>query len=353
MTTPGALLPSNYAEVLADLKARVRSAQLGAATSVNRELITLYLDIGRRLATQDRSWGNKVVERLARDLKAEFPEMAGFSRTNLFYMRQVYSAWAEADDSVQQLVGLIPWGHHLALVSKVDDPDVRAWYLAKAVEHGWSRSVLTLQIESRLYERQGKALTNFPATLPAPQCDLAQQTLKDPYVFDFLTIGNDARERDLEQGLLDHIQRFLLELGVGFAFVGRQIHLEVGEQDFYVDLLFYHLKLRCFVVIELKAVPFEPEFAGKLNFYLSAVDDLLRHPADEPTIGLLLCKARNRLVVEYALRDIDKPMGVAEWKTRLVDTLPEELRGSLPTIEEIEAELAADDAGAGEGDAEG
>jgi predicted nuclease of restriction endonuclease-like (RecB) superfamily len=343
VTTSRSILPGNYAEVLADLKAKVSVTQLRAAAAMNRELVGLYMEIGRQLAAQDSGWGTKVVEHLARDLKSAFPEMAGFSRTNLFYMKQVYLAWKDADESVQQAVGLIPWGHHLALVSKVPDPAVRAWYLKATVEHGWSRAVLTMQVESGLHLRSGKAVTNFKKTLPAETSDLAQQTLKDPYVFDFLTLGKAARERQLEQGLMDHVQRFLLEMGVGFAFVGRQVHLDVAGDDFYIDLLFYHLKLRCFVVIELKAVPFQPEFAGKLNFYLSAVDDMLRHPGDGPTIGLILCKSKSRVLVEYALRDIAKPMGVAEWQTRIVEALPDDLVGSLPTVEELEAELALDD----------
>lgn len=333
------LLPTNYTAVLADLKAKVGATQLQAAASVNRELVGLYLEIGRQLAAQDTSWGTKVVEQLARDLKAAFPEMSGFSRTNLFYMKQVYLAWKDADESVQQAVGLIPWGHHLLLVARLPDPSVRAWYLMATVEHGWSRGVLAMQIETRLCERSGKALTNFQKSLPPEKSDLAQQTLKDPYVFDFLTLGSSAREHQLEQGLIDHIQKFLLALGVGFAFVGRQVHLEVAGEDFYLDLLFYHLKLRCFVVIELKAVPFQAEFAGKLNFYLSAVDDLFRHPTDGPTIGLILCKSKKRVLVEYALRDLAKPIGVAEWQTKLVEALPEDLRGSLPSVEELESEL--------------
>ena len=332
------LLPSNYAVVLASLKAQVRSAQTKAATSVNRELLALYIEIGRQLTEQHR-WGGAIVERLARDLRAEFPNMSGFSRTNLFYMKKVHAAWADADPKVQQLVGQVPWGHHIALVSKVKAPQARLFYLSQAIEHGWSRSMLTIQIETRLHERQGRALTNFADTLAPADSDLAQQTLKDPYIFDFLTLAADARERELEEGLVDHIQRFLMELGVGFAFVGRQVHLEVSDQDFYLDLLFYHLKLRCFVVIELKAGTFKPEFAGKLNFYLSAVDDQMRQALDGPTIGLLLCKEKNHLLVEYALRDMSKPLGVAEWQTQLVEQLPEGLRGSLPTIEELEAEL--------------
>jgi predicted nuclease of restriction endonuclease-like (RecB) superfamily len=233
----------------------------------------------------------------------------------------------------------IPWGHNLLLLAKLKEPAIRLWYAHKAVEHGWSRAVLTHQIEARLHEREGKALNNFQNTLPPPLSDLAEQTLKDPYNFDFLTLSTDAHERDLEGGLLEHIQKFLLELGVGFAFVARQHHLEVSGQDYYLDLLFYHLRLRCFVVIDLKMKTFEAEYAGKMNFYLSAIDDQLRHPDDKPSIGLLLCKERDRVTVEYALRDMKKPIGVAQWQTKLVESLPTHLKGSLPTIAEIEAEL--------------
>ncbi len=335
-------MPSNYAEILSDLKARVRAAQLRAASSVNQELLGLYLHIGKLIVEQVRAagWGDKVVERLASDLRAAFPEMHGFSRSNLFYMRQVYEAWADADETVQQLVGRIPWGHHLVLLAKVRDPAVRTLYLQETVAHGWSRAVLTVQIETRLHERKGKAVTNFMRTLAPLDSDLAQQSLKDPYIFDFLSVGEEIQERQLEDALIGHIQRFLLELGVGFAFVGRQVHLEVAGEDFYVDLLFYHLRLRCFVVIELKAVPFKAEFAGKLNLYLSAVDAQYRHEDDRPTIGLLLCKSKNRLVAEYALRNVTTPIGVADWEARISESLPEELKGSLPTVEQIEAELA-------------
>lgn len=337
------LLPAGYGKLLRELKGRILSAQAKAAIAVNTELIALYLYIGRRLAEQERKagWGEKVVERLARDLRNTFPGMKGFSRTNLFYMRQIYLAWADADESVQQLVGQIPWGHHMVLLTRLSEPAVRAWYLEQTVACGWSRAVLTLQIESRLHRRQGKALNNFSRTLSASQSALAQQTLKDPYVFDFLVLGTEVHERELELALIEHVQRFLLELGVGFAFVGRQVHLQVGQEDFYVDLLFYHLKLRCYVVIELKAVPFKPEFAGKMNFYLSAVDAQMRHPDDQPSIGLLLCKSKEHLVVEYALRDVSKPIGVAEWETRLVESLPDELKGILPTVQQIEEELGA------------
>jgi predicted nuclease of restriction endonuclease-like (RecB) superfamily len=236
-------------------------------------------------------------------------------------------------------VAEIPWGHNQVLLFKLKDPNQRLWYAAKTLEHGWSRAILTLQIESDLYARQGKAISNFAGTLPAPQSDLAQQSLKDPYVFDFLTLHDEAVERELETGLVDHIQKFLLELGAGFAFVGRQVCLVVGDDEFYLDLLFYHLRLRCFVIIDLKMRKFTPEDAGKMNFYLSAVDSQLRHPADAPSIGLILCKTRDRITAEYALRDIAKPIGVAEWQTKLVHSLPEPLKGSLPSIEQIEAEL--------------
>jgi predicted nuclease of restriction endonuclease-like (RecB) superfamily len=338
MTVPP--LPADYAQVLTDLKTRIRSAQARAGLSVNRELVLLYWHIGRQIlkSQKRKGWGAKVIDRLSRDLTHEFPDMKGFSPRNLKYMRAFAEAWPE-EPIVQQLAAQLPWFHNCVLLDKVSGADERLWYVRAAIEHGWSRNVLVIQIESELYQRQGKALTNFRRALPPPQSDLAQQTLKDPYVFDFLTIDNKARERDLEQGLVDHIQRFLLELGVGFAFVGRQIRLAVGGEDFYLDLLFYHLRLRCYVLVELKAVPFQPEFAGKMNFYLSAIDAQLRHEDDRPSIGLLLCKSKNRVLVEYALRDVRKPIGVAAWKTRLVRSLPRELKGSLPTIKELETEL--------------
>jgi predicted nuclease of restriction endonuclease-like (RecB) superfamily len=242
---------------------------------------------------------------------------------------------------VKQLVSQLPWGHIIRLLQRVKDANAREWYMRMAAEHGWSRSVLELQIDGQAHARQGKAITNFEATLPPVDSDMAAQVFKDPYVFDFLGTADPRREREVELALVDHIQRFLLELGTGFAFVGRQVHLEFASHDYFVDLLFYHLKLRCFVVIELKAVPFGPGFVGQLNLYLSAVDDLLRHPDDKPSIGLLLCRSKDKLVVEYALRDLRKPIGVAEWETRLVEKLPDELKGTLPTVEEIEAELGA------------
>lgn len=242
---------------------------------------------------------------------------------------------------MQQLAAQIPWFHNCVLLDKVAKPSEREWYIRKAIEHGWSRNVLVHQIESGLMRRQGQAITNFKATLPSPQSDLAHETLKDPYLFDFLSIGEEAHEREIERELVKHITNFLLELGAGFSYVGKQYHMEVGGEDFYIDLLFYHLKLRCYVLIELKAGPFKPEYAGKLNFYLSAVDAQLRHESDNPSIGLILCKDKNKLVAEYALKDIAKPVGVSEYS--LVEAIPEELKTSLPTVEQLEAELAGEE----------
>ena len=333
-------LPPGYAPLLADLKARVRAAQVRAVLSVNRELILLYWHIGGRIlrCQREEGWGAKVVDRLAKDLRAEFPEMAGFSPRNLKYMRAFAAAYADSE-FVQQVVAQIPWGHNLLLLNKLKQPELREWYATKTLEHGWSRAVLSAQMQTKAHARAGKALTNFKRTLPPPQSDLAQQALKDPYTFDFLTLSAEARERELEQGLVDHIQKFLLELGVGFAFVGRQVHLEVGREDYYLDLLFYHLKLRCYVVIDLKMEPFKPEFAGKMNFYLSAVDDRMCGPQDQPTIGLLLCRDKNRITVEYALRHMTKPIGVAQWRTRLVESLPKKLQGALPSVKVLKTEL--------------
>jgi len=362
---PSAALPVGYANLLTDLKARVRAAQLRAAVSVNRELILLYWDIGKIIveAQNTKGYGKQVVEQLAEDLHAAFPKMDGFSPRNVWRMRAFYLAWTDESQKHQQPAGNldskilpqlvaeldgqnlpqpvaeIPWGHNVWLLEKISNPILRLWYAHKTIEHGWSRAVLTHHIETELHKREGKAVTNFKRTLPPPQSDLAEQTLKDPYNFDFLTLHSDAHERDLEKGLLDHIQKFLLELGVGFAFVGRQYHMEISGQDYYLDLLFYHLRLRCYIVIDLKMKTFEPEFAGKMNFYLSAVDDQLRHADDKPSIGLLLCKERDHVTVEYALRDLKKPIGVAQWQTKLVESLPKNLKGSLPTVAEIEAEL--------------
>ncbi|MGF6780874.1 putative nuclease of restriction endonuclease-like (RecB) superfamily [Paraburkholderia sp. GAS334] len=302
----------------------------------------LYWQIGRDIAQrqQAQGWGAKVIDRLARDLRSAFPDMRGFSPRNLKYMRAFAQAWPDGE-FVQQAAAQLPWFHLCTLLDKLTSREEREWYAAKAVEHGWSRNVLVMQIETRVRERQGNAVTNFPERLPSPQSDLARDSLKDPYIFDFLGLGEDAQERDLEHALTRHITRFLLELGAGFAFVGRQYRLEVGGDEFFVDLLFYHLKLRCYVVVELKATPFRPEYAGQLNFYLSAIDAQLKFPDDQPTIGLLLCKEQNRLVAEYALRGIAKPMGVAEYQ--LLREIPQPLATELPSIEEIEAELRDED----------
>jgi predicted nuclease of restriction endonuclease-like (RecB) superfamily len=320
------------------LKAEIRLAQLRAASAAGRELMLMYWRIGRDILDRQgrEGWGARVIDRLAQDLHAEFPAMKGFSPRNLKYMRAFAEAWPEPE-IVQQLLHKVPWFHLCTVLDKLGTREAREWYLARAVEHGWSRSILVLQIETNARERTGRATTNFEARLPPLQSDLARETLKDPYRFDFLGIGDEAQERAVEDALMAHISRFLLELGAGFAFVGRQVHLEVGGEDFYLDLLFYHLRLRCYVVVELKAGEFRPEHVGKLNFYLSAVDAQLRDERDGATIGLILCKTQNRIIAEYALRDTNKPIGVAEYL--LVQALPKALETSLPSIEQLEREL--------------
>jgi predicted nuclease of restriction endonuclease-like (RecB) superfamily len=330
--------PQSYADLVFELKQRITAARLRAALSVNRELILLYWGIGRDILARQRNegWGARIIGRLADDLRKAFPEMTGLSARNLSYMRAFAEAWSDRE-FVQQVVALLPWGHNVRLLDAVRATAEREWYAMQAIENGWSRNVLVHQIESGLFGRQGAALTNFPRTLPTEQSELAQQILKDPYSFDFLSLGPEMLERDLERGLTEHLSALVLELGKGFAFVGRQYHLEVGGQDYYLDLLFYHLRLRCFVIIDLKIEGFKPEFAGKMNFYLSAADDQLRHPDDQPTIGIILCKGRNAVIVEYALRDTSKPMGVAAY--RLSPTLPDQLRDELPTAAEFAREF--------------
>ena len=327
-----------YASLLAELKERIRGVRLMAAVAINRELILLYWSIGRDILARQTAegWGSRVINRLAEDLRRDFPEMTGLSPRNLKYMRTFAEAFPD-EAIVQQVVAQLPWGHNIKLVEGLKDSVERLWYARQAVEHGWSRNVLIHQIESGLYRRQGKALTNFARTLPTPQSDLAQELIKDPYSFDFLAFGAELSERELERGLLEHLRSLILELGKGFAFVGSQYHLYVAGQDYYLDLLFYHLRLRCFVVIELKIEDFKPEFAGKMNFYLSAVDDQLRHKTDAPSIGIILCKGKNEVVVEYALRDSTKPMGVAAY--RLSTALPEALQAELPTESEFAREF--------------
>ncbi|MDP2177649.1 PDDEXK nuclease domain-containing protein [Methylicorpusculum sp.] len=335
------MAPADYQQWLSRLKVRILSAQQRAALAVNQQLISLYWQIGNDILQRqhEQGWGSKGIDRLARDLRQAFPEMKGFSRSNLLYMRSFSETWPDFEQNpiVQQAVGQIPWGHNLVLLSKVKKREQRLAYAQSAQQYCWSRNVLVHQIESRLLERQGNATTNFVQTLPAPHSELAQQTLKDPYVFDFLSMGAEAHERDIEQALTQHISQFLLELGAGFAFVGKQVPLEIGGQDFYLDLLFYHLKLRCYLVIELKSGDFNPSHVGQLSFYLTAVDEHFKTEQDAPTIGLLLCKSRNKIIAEYALRDNSKPIGVAEYQ--IAQSLPEDFADKLPSIERLEQEL--------------
>lgn len=330
--------PEDYETFLHALKERIRTAQVRAALAVNRELTLLYWQIGQDilLRQQQQGWGAKVVTKLAKDLQKEFPAIKGFSRTNLLYMRAFAEAYPD-EAIVQQVAGQIPWFHNCTLLDKVKDPQERLWYIQKTIQQGWSRSVLIHQLERGVYQRQGEAMTNFQKTLPQPQSDLAQQVLRDPYNFDFLSLGKEAQERELENALVKHIREFLLELGVGFAFIGSQFPIQVSGKEYRLDLLFYHFRLHCFVVIDLKTVEFEPEFSGKMNFYVSAVDDLMRNPQDNPTIGIVLCKTQDNTIVEYALRDVNKPIGVSTYQLR--DALPESLKGNLPTIEELETQL--------------
>lgn len=334
--------PEGYADWLADLKARIHGAQQRAALAVNRELVLLYWQIGRDILARqaEQGWGAKVIERLSQDLRAAFPQMKGFSPRNLKYMRAFAEAWPD-EEFVQQAAAQLPWGHNLVLLDRLKTPEERRWYAAKAIEHNWSRNVLNIQIETCLIARSGNAVTNFVVNLPRPQSDLARESLKDPYRFDFLGLTDEAQEREIEHALVKHVTEFLLELGAGFAFVGRQVLLDVGGDEFFIDLLFYHLKLRCYVVIELKGGKFKPEHLGQLGFYLTAVDRQVKSEHDNPTIGLLLCKTKNKIVAEYALGDKTQPMGVAEYK--LLESLPAEFQTSLPSIEQIERELAGDD----------
>jgi predicted nuclease of restriction endonuclease-like (RecB) superfamily len=332
--------PHDYVAVLSEIKGRIQETRLRTVLAANAAMTLLYWDIGRVILKRQekQGWGAKVIDRLSADLRQAFPDMRGLSPRNLKYMRAFSAAWP-GRAIVQRVIAQLPWRQNIALLEQLDKPKIRLWYAEQTIAQGWSQPVLRLQIENALHKRQGKAATNFPVTLPPADSDMAVQVFKDPYLFDFLGTADTRRERDVEQALVDHIQKFLLEMGKGFAFVGRQVHMEVEGEDFYLDLLFYHYVLRRFVVIELKAVPFDAAFVGKLNLYLSAVDDLLRQPDDKPTIGLLLCQSKNRLVVEYALRGLQKPIGVAEWQTQLVKALPGELNGSLPTVEELEKEL--------------
>lgn len=333
--------PKGYTKLFEQLKADIKQTQLRAALSVTKELILLYWRTGKVLSERvyNEGWGAKTMERLARDLKKEFPDVSGFSLRNLKYMRQFAESFPDANWAAA--AAQIPWGHNMLLLDKVDDSTKRLWYVQQAIDGGWSRSTLETWIESNLYGRKGRAITNFKETLPVPQSDMAEQAIKDPYNLDFMTLSAAHKEKELEQGLMDHLQNFLVELGEGFAFMGRQFPIEVDGEDHLIDLLFYHVKLRCYCVIELKATAFDPRDAGQMNFYLSAVDDLLKHPDDQPTIGILLCKKKSRIKVEYALRNSRSPIGVASYQTKIFKSLPKQLESSLPTVEEIEAELSA------------
>ncbi|MEM9092973.1 MAG: PDDEXK nuclease domain-containing protein [Cyanobacteria bacterium P01_F01_bin.53] len=335
---PPLLPPDAYDRFLSDLKILIKTSQVKAALAVNSELILLYWKIGRDILQrqQQEGWGSKVIERLSKDLKRSFPDIKGFSRTNLMYMRALAEAWPD-EQFVHQLGGQIPWKHNCIILDKVKDPNERRWYIHKTIENGWSRNILALQIDTRLYHRQGSAVTNFEKTLPKPQSELAQELIKDPYNFDFLTLGQDALERELERGLLEHIRDFLLELGLGFAFLGSQYPVVVDDIEYRMDLLFYHTRLHCYIVIDLKMKEFAPEFSGKMNFYVSAVDHYLRTDSDNQTIGIILCRSKRKTTVEFALQDLQRPIGVSTY--HLSDELPETVKSSLPTIEQLEMEL--------------
>ena len=367
---------SSYLEWLKEVKERIKTARIKVALAANSELIAFYWDLGKMISETQTAYGTGFIEQLSKDLCSEFPDMKGFSYRNLAMCRQFYLFYSITnlqqpvadfqvpdnqiinDETPFKNIGIgqdntqvlnsqeatiieytrqIPWGHNILIFSKSKSINQAYFYIQETIENGWSRDVLALQIKSNLFERQGKAVNNFQHTLTKPQSDLATQTLKDPYIFDFLTMSKPFHEKDIENQLLGHITKFLLELGKGFAFIGRQYHIEVGESDYYIDLLFYHVKLKCYVVIELKNTKFIPEYAGKLNFYLSAVDSLIKSESDNPTLGIMLCRDKNNFETEFALRDINKPMGISEFQ--LTEILPEELKSSLPTIEEIENEL--------------
>jgi predicted nuclease of restriction endonuclease-like (RecB) superfamily len=358
-------LNSEYKNWIVELKSKIRSTQLKAAIAVNSALISFYFDLGKMISEKDAIWGSKFLETLSKDLQMEFPELKGFSITNLKYCKLFFTYFSispqlgddlsfkpnivssqqlnqlepspQLGDELLKLAFQIPWGHIKMLIGKIKEKEIAKFYIQKTIENNWSRDTLDLQIKSDLYNRQGKSVNNFKNTMPQPLSDLANQTLKDPYIFDFLTLTEGYKEKDIEKQLVQHITKFILELGKGFAFVGQQYHLEVAENDYYIDLLFYHIKLKCYVVIELKNTKFMPEYAGKLNFYLSAVDSLVKDSNDNQTIGILLCKDKNNIEAEFALRDIGKPIGISE--INFTDILPENLKSSLPTIEELEMEF--------------
>jgi len=349
----------NFSLLLNEVKNRIQQAQARAVLSVNSELIRLYWDIGQTISEKQKKegWGTSVIPRLAKELSGELSELKGFSERNLDRMIAFYRAYSDLSSFSPPVVAkmkkdeksqfetifwAIPWTHHVLLMEKIKEKEIRYWYMREILKNGWSKNVLLTMIKSKAHDRQGKVVSNFERLLPHLQSNLAVQELKDPYVFDFLTLQDTFHERELEVGLLKHLEQFLLELGQGFAFVGRQYYLVIDDNEFYLDLLFYHLKLRCFVVVELKKGKFKPEYAGKMNFYLNVVDDKLKTKSDAPSIGLILCQDRNQIVAEYALRGVDRPIGVSEYE--LTRALPNNLKSSLPTVEEIELELAGSSA---------
>jgi predicted nuclease of restriction endonuclease-like (RecB) superfamily len=330
---------SNFGNWIKDLKSKIHEARRKVAFSINSQLLELYWEIGRELNSklENAAWGSNLIEQVANELKHEFPDIKGFSRRNLFAIRQWYRFYCEKYQFVPQTVAQIPWGHNRLIITKIKNIEEAEFYCIETIKHNWDRDTLESQISTKYYEKTGKAINNFSSTLPTDQSQLVTQTLKDPYNFDFLGLQDDALERAIEDELTKHITAFLLELGKGFAFVGRQYKIEISETDYFIDMLFYHIELRCYVVIELKAGKFKPEHAGKLNFYLSAVDSQLKKPMDNPSIGILLCKSKDKIEVEYSLRDLNKPMGISEY--RLTDSIPENLKTQLPSIEELENEL--------------
>ncbi len=335
----------DYINWLNEVKSKIQTARVKTALAANRELVLFYWDLGKMISIKlsKSNWGDKILTTLSKDLQAAFPESKGFSLRNLKYAKFFFEFYSSeiGQQPVAQLsqlrVDQIPWSHNILIFTKAKTTEEAQFYIQQTIEHGWGREVLALQLKSNLYGRQGKSITNFKETLPSPQSDLAQQTIKDPYSFDFLTLTKPYNERDVEKQLTEHLSKFLLELGKGFAFMGSQYHLKIDDSDYYIDLLFYHTKLKCYVVIELKNTKFKPEYAGKLNFYLSAVDSLIKKEDDNPTIGILLCRDKKKIETEFALRDISKPMGVSEFT--LTEALPDNLKGSMPTVEELEFEL--------------
>ncbi len=332
----------DYISWFKEIKNKIFQLQIKAAVSVNTQLLGFYWDLGKEILEKQalKNWGDAVIDLLSKDLQGEFPEMKGFSRRNLFYIKSWHLFYTGSSEKVQQLVAQIPWGHNILIITKLNDLNEALFYVNETIVNGWSRSVLRMQIETDLFSRQGRAVTNFNLTLPMPQSDLAKQTLKDPYIFDILTLKKEADERSIENQLTKHITKFLLELGARFAFIGRQYKIQLSEKERYIDLLFYHLKLRSYIVIELKSDEFEAEHAGKLALYIAAIDNTLRTENDNPTIGLILCKKRDKIEAEYLLNVLKQPIGIAEYE--FSKALPSKLSSELPSIEDIENELGTD-----------